>query len=280
MPHLVLDPARSTIIFNGEEIRLTGGTFWFDHQWATGMIPVGNPRSHVLRAAGRLAAPGVAGWDWFMAQFEGNRQLTGSALHSAEMSVFYGQTGPNPPGSMTVDVNGKYMDEAGVTRDVTGTMTVTDWFKSEATPDPAQYRPTQTWYPNGWHFAFDSVLPDDIRHFTMTPVVPGGQDGFFAFGGHYSEGATVLTNATGREVGRGFGESVQYADTLGTMLALAGLPDTDEVLSLFRPQPLSTIEKLGTVAYLAWPSNRKELERVLGESAGLPARAAPHHPRR
>lgn len=277
MPHLRLDPARSTLTLKGEEIRLTGGTFWFDHQWGTGMIPVGNPRSGPLRAAARLAGPGVAGWDWFMAQFEGNRQLTGAALHSPTMAQFYSQTGPTPPGPMSVAVNGKYMDEHGRSRDVAGSMTVTDWFRSVDTPDPAQYEPTETWYPNGWEFAFGSELPDDIRTFSMTPIVSGGQDGFFAFGGHYSEGATVLADGHGREIGRGFGESVQYADTRRTMLRLAGLPETDDMFAMLAATPASWLSKLEAIAYLAWPSHGAELKRVLAGAKGLGTRATPHH---
>lgn len=263
MPGLVLDAGASSLTFKGEQVRLQEGSFWFDHQWATGMIPGGSPRSHVLRAAAVLKSGGVAGWDWFMAQFEGNRQMTFSSLHSPEYQRFYAQTGPTPPGTMTVPIAGKYMDPAGSVTDVKGTLDVTDWTRSVDTPDPAQYAPTYAWYPNRWEFHIGAEALEDIRDFIMTPIVDGGQSGFFAFSGHYSEGAVYLRNARGEEIGRGFAESVLYADTRATMIHLAGLPVTPETMKLLDPPttPLST--KLKALAYLALPAHKKELETLI-----------------
>ena len=35
IPNLRLDPAKSRLRLKGEEVALTGGKFWFDHQWCT-----------------------------------------------------------------------------------------------------------------------------------------------------------------------------------------------------------------------------------------------------
>ena len=87
---------------------LTRGTFWFDHQWG---FLVGNSQSEVLRAATNMKKEGNSGWDWFMAQFSGDHQLTMFARHSKAHMSYYYQTGSTPPGTMRVNVSGKYMDE-------------------------------------------------------------------------------------------------------------------------------------------------------------------------
>lgn len=263
MPNLVMDGSKSSLRFNGEEVTLREGRFWFDHQWATGMIPGGSPRSHVLRAAATMQKPGPGGWDWFMAQFDGDRQLTVSSLHANEFREFYFQTGPTPPGTMTVPITGKYMDEHAQQHDVSGTLAITEWLKSEDTPDPAQYPPTDTWYPNRWEFSFDTGLPEEIRRFTMTPIVAGGQSGYFAFGGHYSEGAVYLRDPQGRDIGRGFAESVLYADVKKMLVALAGLPDSEEVHAALEHETPTLLEKAQSIAYIIWPPNKKELGRLM-----------------
>ena len=65
---------------------------------------------------------------------------------------------------------------------------------------------TNTWYPNGWAFRFAEGVPEDIRAFTMTPIVHEAQQGFFANGAQYAEGAVVLKDAGGPDIGRGFAE--------------------------------------------------------------------------
>jgi len=265
IPNLVLDPARSTLRLKGEEVKLSSGTFWMDHQWGTGMAPGGSPRSHPMRAMSNLGPAGPGGWDWFMAQFTGNRQITCYRLHSNEYLDFYFQTGPTPPGTMTVPVSAKYMDEHGQQHDAAGSLSIPSWIKSEDTPDPAQYPPTGTWYPNRWEFSFGNEVPEDIRRFTMAPIVDSGQAGYFANGAQYSEGAVRLLDAQEKDVGRGFAESVMYADTKHVMLRLAGLPDTEEMRALFeRPKPSLGL-KLRSLAYLALPGNRKELKRLMGD---------------
>src|SRR5262249_44618341 len=119
-PRLVLDPSVSTLSLKGEQVQLTEGTFWFDHQWGTGMFATGKPPHHLMRAANLLGGGGAGGWDWFMAQFEGSREMTFHKLHDKNHLPLYHQTGPTPPGTMTVPVYAKYMDADKNVRDVSG----------------------------------------------------------------------------------------------------------------------------------------------------------------
>jgi hypothetical protein len=97
----------------------------------------------------------------------------------------------------------------------------------------------------------------------MTPIVDHGQAGFFANGAQYAEGAVYLTNDQGVQVGRGFAESVLYADTQRTVLALAGLPDSDEMAARFRPVKASPWLKASSLLYTLLPHNRNEANRLL-----------------
>ena len=266
IPNIRLDPAASTLTLRGEEIALGDGRFWFDHQWSNG-LGGGAPRSAALRAATNLAPAAPEGWDWFMAQFDDNRQLTFAAQHTNENRAFYYQTGPTPPGTMTATVAGKYIERDGSAQDVTGEMTVAEWIRSEDTPDPAQYWPTNAWYPNHWSFRLDPALPDEVRTFTMTPIVKSGQSGFFASGEQYSEGAVELRDADGTVVGRGFAESVDYADATSNVLALAGLPVTAEMIALFQTEEPTATLAAESAAYVA--AHADELADALETCLGL-----------
>jgi hypothetical protein len=227
----------------------------------------GVPRSAVLRAANNAEEPAPGGWDWFMVQVDGDRQLTFFSPHANARRAFYQQTGPTPPATMSVDVAGTYMDAAGATRIVRGKLDVTEWVRAEHSPDPARYALTGTWYPARWEFRFAEGVPDDIAVFTLTPIVAEAQSGFFANGAQYCEGAVVVRDAQGRDIGRGFAESVAYADTLRTTLRLAGLDDSDEaVAAMAKPRPTGA-EKVKNALYVA--AHKKELEQIIAEAAGL-----------
>lgn len=142
-----------------------------------------------------------------------------------------------------------------------------DWFASKKSPAPLEYPPTGTWYPNRWEFAFGDGVPDEIRAFSMTPIVSGGQSGFFASGAQYSEGAVYLRNAAGEDIGRGFAESVQYADTLANQIRIAGLPVNDEMLSLLQNNEPSEALKLISEAYVAL--HLDELQQITATCRGL-----------
>ena len=266
IPNLELDAAASRISIDGQEIDLTSGAFWFDHQWGNG-LGGGNPRSEALRAASILSPSALSGWDWFMAQFDDNRQITLAALHSDANAAFYFQTGPTAPGTMVAPAIGKLMDETGTVHQLTGTLTVDEWVKAESTPNPALYWPTYTWYPNHWRFDLAAGAPDDLTTFSMTPIVEGGQAAFFAGGAQYSEGAVVLHDSTGAAVGRGFAESVNYADTFLNRLALGGLPVTLEMANALAPVKPGLALEAEAAIYAA--THKDAIEKELGMCVGL-----------
>lgn len=285
---LVLRPGReSAITIAGRKIVLTGGRMWYDHQWTTGFMPDGAAQHAVMRAAGNLNTPPPGGWDWFEFQFhpnpaivpQGEVQMTFSALHSNANASFYGQTGPTPPPTMTATFNGKYIvpsvatsEIAGpwskvATQNITGTMTVREWVKVDATPNPAIFPPTHTWYPAGYEFAIDQPLPALVRQFTLRPLIASGQTGFFANGLQYTEGGAVLHDLAGNEIGRGFAEGTAWAHDPATVLALAGLPVNPQTLALLTPVEPSTWLKI--FSYLCTIVDSAELKKIMSEAKGL-----------
>ena len=263
VPNLRVDPDKSTIRINEEEIALKSGKFWYDHQWCNGMIPAGNPRVKVLRAANNMNEKAAGGWDWFMAQFKGNRELTMASIHSHDMLQFLNQTGPNPPKIMEAEVSGKYIDENNNSKKIKGQIKITEWIRSVKSQDPNLYPPTNTWYPQKWEFSFGKDIPEDIRDFVMIPIVSGGQSGFFGNGLHYSEGAVYLKDTEGNSLGRGFAESTGYADPILNRLKLAGLSATEEMRDKLEiPQPSSFLKLISTL-YILWPSNKSKLKKLL-----------------
>ncbi|HEV8352638.1 MAG TPA: lipocalin-like domain-containing protein [bacterium] len=286
IPDLQVDLARSSLTLNGERIEFDWGRFWIEHQWADAMIPGGNPRSAVLRAASALAPKSgsqpVVGWDYFIAQFDAGYQLNFFSLHTSDYQNFYRQTGPTPPGTMTVPISGNVMDPQKGVHDVDGTLQITEWVKVESSPDRAQYFPTHTWYPNKWVFDLGAPLPADIGKFTMFPIVPkGGSTGFFAFGAQYAEGATYLRDPQGKDIGRGWAESVMYADPADNTAALVGLPRGDATTRALAKTEPSGLQKLWALIYTLWPPHARELKRLLqaciegGAGKGYPPKAAP-----
>lgn len=253
----------STITIGDKKIPLKKGTFWFDHQW--GFLS-GNPQSSVLRAANNMTKPGPVGWDWYMAQFSKDRQITMFAAHSNAYKDFYFQKGAQPPGMMTVDVAGKYMDENKQLHNTWGTLKITRWVKAERTPNPALYPATHTWHPNKWEFSFDKTMPSDIREFTMTSIVEGGQTNFFANGSQYNEGAVYLKDTYDNDIGRGFAEAVQYADTFENMLDMAGITNASD-RKLLKQNSDNLFGRLGSMAYML--GHQKDLKAVMADAKGL-----------
>ncbi len=263
VPNLRIDPNRSMLKINEEEVSLVSGKFWYDHQWCNGMLPAGNPRVEVLRAANNLNQKAAGGWDWFMAQFKEDREITVAAIHSNEMTEFYEQRGSEAPGIMEVKTSGKYVDENNHSINIMGVLKITEWIKSDKTQAPELYPPTNTWYPQRWEFSFGEDVPGDIRNFIMTPIVESGQSGFFASGLHYSEGAVYLNDLDGNLIGRGFAESTGYADPIMNRLKLAGLPSTQEMLNKLEiPRP-SSLLKILSILYISWPKNKSKLTKLL-----------------
>jgi Lipocalin-like domain/CrtC N-terminal lipocalin domain len=229
--NLKLTPTLSWLKVNGKKYSLTKGKLWYDHQWATGFMPAGNVRSDVMRAGKNTQEKKLDGWDWMEIQFDDDTEINLSALHSVANSRFYEQTGDTPPGTMVADAYGVYVDKAGATIQVTGKMTVSKWIKS--TKSHGQYQASQTWYPNRADIILDAKinLPVEKRTFSMIPIVETGQQGFFAAGYEYSEGA-VYIEQNGIRTGRGFLEAPGYDLGIKQNLRLAGLPDTAEMLRI------------------------------------------------
>lgn len=263
IPGIRIDPSHSRLRIGDRLIELASGQFWFDHQWGS----LGSTRSEVTLAADNIAAPEPEGWDWFEAQLTGGQQLTVFAPHRRKYQRdFYDQTGAAPPGPMQVRVGGKLVDAAGAARTIWGTLTVERWIKAERSPSPERYPPTHVWHPNQWRFQFDD-LPEAISSLALIPIVEGAQSAFFASGAQIAEGAVRVHDRAGRDIGRGFAESVGYADTRRNMLRLAGLPDTDAMLELLadKAPPLGT--RIGNAMYVL--SHRKQLRAVLERAKGL-----------
>ena len=265
IPGLELDPEQSTLTIGDKTVKLASGRFWLDHQWGTNFGA--SPKTAVTRAAGNLSEPAMIGWDWFMAQFDEGHAISGEAMHTDENLAFFYQTGETPPGTMTAPITARLMTGDGGEAFIKGSVQVDEWIKSVTSPDPSMYPPTDTWYPNHWIYSFGDDVPEQFRTFTMTPIVATGQSGFFANGAQYSEGAVILHDADGKDVGRGFAESVNYANTVETMVALAGLPTSPEMLATMqRPAPSRELiaESQGYVLL-----HQAELKKVIAACIGI-----------
>ncbi len=151
-------------------------------------------------------------------------------------------------------------------------MKIDKWVRSVKSSNPENYFITNTWYPDHWEFKFQDMVPEDIRHFTMTPIVNGGQTGFNASGAQYSEGGVYIRNPEGRLLGKGFAESVYYADAYENIFHLAGIPDTPNMRKLMEPPEPSALLKLKGALYMAWPPHQKKLKKMLEKclEQGLP----------
>lgn len=270
--NLSLEPG-SLLKLDGDEIILNQGKFWFDHQWGNALEPMGNSRCKVVRAASVLTKTSHSrGWDWFMAQFEGEREMTMYAPHTDKNLDFYWQTGDESPETMEVAVKGHYIDQENSVTGVKGTLTVDKWVKSVKSSNPENYFITNTWYPDRWKFQFEKMMPEDIRNFIMNPIVEGGQTGYNASGAQYSEGGVYIRDQEGRYLGKGFAESVYYADPHSNMLHLAGIPDTPQMRSLLKTPEPSPLLKLKGLLYMAWPPHQKKIKKIMEKciEQGLP----------
>jgi predicted secreted hydrolase len=258
VPRLALATTGSSLRIGDVTVELTGGEFWFDHQWGTGFLPSGNPRDEAVRAFADLPKPGPGGWDWFMAHFDGDLQLTCAAIHTnADRADYYDQSGDEPPKDMTVTVEGKWVDAAGIAYEATGSLTVDRWVKAERSPDPSLYPISHVWYPDRWNFTMDEALPAIMHTFTMDPIVTGGQVGYFAPGMQYAEGAVTLTGPDG-SVGRGFAESVAYVTKSDAIFSLAGVANEPRLAQLM-DEPVGLGLKVRAIGHLAHPSALRAL---------------------
>ena len=268
VPNLQVAPTESWLSIGGEKIQLTGGKFWYDHQWGTGFMPQGSTRPEPLRAFVLTQnQKSVPGWDWMEIQFDDNTEIALSALHTSANMGFYFQIGPNPPGTMTADAKGSYIRQDGEYSSIDATIQVTGWVKSVVSDGP--YMATNTWYPNRVEVTVNTNdVPSDKRNFVMVPIVLTGQQGFFGSGAQYSEGAVYIESPAGKKIGVGFLESVNYADGDKQILTLAGLPDNDDMVRLISPPVVPEILRIEAQAFLEIPENRRRLEEELMNCKG------------
>ena len=266
----------NSLFINNEQIKLSKGKFWYDHQWTTGFFPPGNPHHSVMRAMQNRATyekkANPPGWDWFMVQFDEDEvEMTFASLHTQANKMFYYQTGAKP-GQMKVDIIGKFINKESVATDIKGTMVVTDWCRSITSPNPKIYYPTDTWYPNRFQMTIStdaSNIPERYRVLEVVPII-NGQTGFFANGLQYSEGGATVLDVSGQKIGMGFAEATGYAKTLDNILAIAGIPGNKENISKIDPtEPVSEGLFLESLAFLELPGNKEKLERILKEAKGI-----------
>lgn len=274
VPNLQLDSENSSVSLDGSKVSLSTGKFWYDHQYGTGFMPSGNPRSDVVRAFSNLEAlvipPDPGGWDWMMIQFDDDTEIGLSALHTLANSEFYQQTGNIPPGTMKALANGVYIPKQDSTykyKSIKGHIEVDKWVKSIVNYTP--YLPTNTWYPNRVKVVLGEDVPAQHREFYLVPIVQTGQQGFFATGAQYSEGAVYLETAEGQRIGRGFLESTGYADMRRQALRLAGMPSDEKMMELLSRHTLTLAQSIQCTVFLAEPENQTRLKSELELCKGL-----------
>lgn len=278
IPGLVVDSSRSRISLGGKSIALRGGKFWFDHQWGLGLVPTGSPRYASLRALANLASPAPPGWDFFVANLDGGSAVTLNALHTTAQESFFNQTGATPPPTMTTVAVGKYMDPYGTVFNVSGQLQITDWRRTNHSPDPAKYRDVGTWVPHGWAFQLvEKVVPERFRRFEMVPLSDDAQALFFANGVQYVEAATRIRDASGALAGTGFAEATGYVDGLPAILRLAGIQPDAATVKFFKeepsPSPSLLMQVLSLIDVLQ-PSQHAEINQLIA-CASTPVAARP-----
>jgi hypothetical protein len=81
------------------------------------------------------------------------------------------------------------------------------------------------------------------------------------------KGQSTCARKNGDDIGRGFAESVQYADTTDTMLTLGGITDAQARRILRNPEISSGIQRIKSLLYVAL--HRSDLARILESQQGL-----------
>jgi hypothetical protein len=168
---------------------------------------------------------------------------------------------------MTVSIAGKYMDENNGLHATWGTLTIDGWARAETSPNLSLYPITNVWHPNHWKFKFDKTAPKDIREFSMDQIVPVAQTNYFANSAQYNEGAVILKNPAGEDIGRGFAEAVSYADTSKNAFDLAGFSDNPKLFKILQQQTASFPRRVMSMVYVLF--HTKALKEILQKSAGM-----------
>ena len=107
------------------------------------------------------------------------------------------------------------------------------------------------------------------REVYMVPIVKNGQQGYFANGLQYSEGAVYLEDKEGKRIGRGFLESTGYADSVPQVLALSGIPVNAENIKLMQPKFLDASQLKLCNEYVAQPEIAIQLVQEIAQCKGL-----------
>ncbi|MCL5795153.1 MAG: hypothetical protein M1338_02250, partial [Patescibacteria group bacterium] len=215
----------------GDDTRDLSGKMWMDNQWTAGIMPAGYADNIFIRALSNILnwykgqTPQAWGWDWVEAQFDDNTGVTISSMHSVQ-SKDLNNLGENPPGDVTRDAYGKYINTDGSAEDLNGKLTINKWVKSPA---------SGAWFPNGWVLDF----PSKNLNFTMTPTVDG-QLFQTKSSAEFREGGVIITGKRdGQDIaGVGFGEGVGYAGEdyyYKTFFKNLGINDTPENRDLYSP---------------------------------------------
>lgn len=274
--NLRIDPKVSWLQLGEEKIKLSSGKFWYDHQYGTGMMPSGNPRTEALRAVTNVTAALKGevpdGWDWLMFQFDDNTEMSLASLHTLKNKSFYEQTGTNPPGTMQAGASGNFVRADGSYKTVKATIEVPKWIKSKISYGP--YLPSNTWYPD----RVKVMVEDDELHqreVYMVPIVSNGQQGYFAHGSQYSEGAVYLEDKDGKRIGRGFLESTGYVDGVPQILDMLGIAATADTLKLMKPSVLDAAQIAQCTAYLAQPEIAAQLAQEFAQCKGMTGLTSP-----
>lgn len=270
IPNLAVDAARSTITVGDDVVQLESGTFWFDHQWGTGMVPAGAPTSEVMRAAANLnTAARAPGWEFIVMNFPDGSALTLNHLHTPADLPWLNQSGPTPPPVRpAVSIVGKYMDAYGTCFNVSGMLTIDAWARGATSPDAGTYPISNVWFPFGWTLEMcDTLLPERLRSLRLNPIGSDPSAMFFANTSQYCETPVTIVDANGEVYGRGFCESVGYASSTASAVALAGLPaDVAQQINPVPPSPLLKLLSLVNVTL-----NKKELDAVIACGSLPPA---------
>lgn len=273
IPGIVLDAPASSLTIGKQSIPLKSGKFWFDHQWGTGLTPGGIPRYPSTRASANLKPQTPAGWDFFVMNFDVGSSMTLNFIHTIDSLNYIHQTGPVPPANVPpVTVVGKYMDPFGTLFNVSGLLTITDWRKTDHSPNPDKYKSTPTWVPHCWQFVLEEkVVPESLRKLRVEPISDDAQALFFSQGSQYVEAATRLMDANYERCGVGYSEAVGYVDNTESILLLAGLPATEEMQKLFTETPPSLLMKFLSFLYMLQPSAQTELKDLVACGSFAPA---------
>ena len=196
-----------TSMIKWSKSKSSGGKFWYDHQYGVDSCPK-VIREQLIRVASALDVREPDGVIDVL-QFDDGTEMSLSSFTKRRIRL-YNQTESILRVPWPLPVGGIYQKN-GNYESISGSIEVDRWIQSTIHYEP--YLATNTWYPNRVKVMVESaVVPEERRQFYLIPIVETGQQGYFASGSQYSEGAVYLETLAGERIGRGFLESTAYAD--------------------------------------------------------------------